>query len=322
MKKLIFYLFFILILIIKIIYFYQQNYNLVFKNNKLYEKFVELNLVDVNGDISLISVKSIRDTQEEKFTELYGDNALENVEKILAEKHDMNEELTLKFSELNGQIVELESKVSNLNSQYEQLKKSKEISYTINGVPTINQYPNYPTGCESIALTILLNYHGVNVSPSDIISKLKKGSLPYYEQNVLYGGNPEVEFVGNPLSSGGFGVYEKPIAEVANIYKTGIIIRENFAFSNVLNLVKNGTPVLVWSSMGLSVPYISTSWIYKPTNEIIQWKANEHAVVIFGYNDNYVIISDPMGGKVKYQSISVFEQRYNYFGKKALYYEV
>ena len=72
--------------------------------------------------------------------------------------------------------------------------------------------------------------------------------------------------------------------------------------------------------MNLSVPYISKSWIYEPTGETIYWKANEHAVVIIGYTEDKVIISDPINGKVKYQSKTIFNERYNYYGKKALYY--
>ena len=167
---------------------------------------------------------------------------------------------------------------------------------------------------------MLLRYYGINVSPDSIIQNLKKESLPYYEAGVRYGGNPEVGFIGNPYSSSSFGVYEKPIAEVANMYKSGIQIRNNFSFQEVLNLVKNNHPVMVWTSMGLSVPYISQSWVYKPTMETIYWKAGEHAVVIVSYNENTLIVADPIGGKLKNYSVSLFEQRYNYFGRKALYY--
>lgn len=77
---------------------------------------------------------------------------------------------------------------------------------------------------------------------------------------------------------------------------------------------------MVWTSMSLAVPYISQSWIYEPTGETIYWKANEHAVVIIGYTEDKVIISDPINGKAKYQSKIIFKERYNYYGKKALYY--
>lgn len=72
--------------------------------------------------------------------------------------------------------------------------------------------------------------------------------------------------------------------------------------------------------MYLAAPYISTSWIYEPTGEKIYWKANEHAVVLIGYTSDKVIISDPIGGQMKYQSLAIFRERYNYYGKKALYY--
>ena len=68
---------------------------------------------------------------------------------------------------------------------------------------------------------------------------------------------------------------------------------------------------MVWTSMSLAVPYISQSWIYEPTGETIYWKANEHAVVIIGYTEDKVIISDPIDGKAKYQSkyITIMERR-------------
>ena len=215
--------------------------------------------------------------------------------------------------------------------KYKEIQKRKEVVYNssrindsslvlISNFPSFNQYPNYPTGCESVALTLLLNYYGVSVSVSDVIANLSKEDLPFSENGILYGGNPEKGFVGDPYSSNGYGVYESPIGNVSNMYKGGVISRSGVPFSEVLNFVSQNKPVVVWTSMGLSVPYISSSWIYKPTGEKISWKANEHAVVLIGYNDNYVIISDPMGGQIKYQSRSVFEQRYNYFGRKVVYY--
>ena len=85
-------------------------------------------------------------------------------------------------------------------------------------------------------------------------------------------------------------------------------------------MVQSGKPVMVWTSMGLSLPYISQSWIYKPTMETIYWKAGEHAVVMVGADNSSVVVADPIGGTLKTYSRSLFEERYNYFGKKALYY--
>ena len=108
--------------------------------------------------------------------------------------------------------------------------------------------------------------------------------------------------------------------DVANSFKNGIKGGSNIPFNYIVNLVQDGIPVMAWTSMELRLPYISKSWVYKPTGEVISWKANEHAVVIVGVNDSSIVVVDPIGGKLKTYSKSLFEQRYNYYGKKALYY--
>lgn len=246
----------------------------------------------------------------------------EDIEEIMTSEKTISKDLEEDITSLENTIVDLEDKLSSLQKEYYKLVKenTEKNSFYISNVPFINQYPNYPTGCESVALTILLNYYGVAVTPDDIINKLPKGSVPITKDGKLYGGNPEVEFIGNPYSLNAYGVYEKPIANVASQYKSGIKIATGTSFEKILEVVKTGKPVMVWTSMYLAVPYISRSWIYEPTGETIYWKANEHAVVIIGYTEDKVIISDPIDGKAKYQSKSIFKERYNYYGKKALYY--
>ena len=190
----------------------------------------------------------------------------------------------------------------------------------INNVITFNQYPTYYTGCESVALYILLKYYNIDVTVDGIIEKLPKGSLPYQEENITYGGNPELEFIGNPYNKDSYGVYDYPIQQVADQYRENITNSTGKSLNEMLEIVKENRPVLVWNSMGMALPYISTSWIYKPTGKKIDWIANEHAVVIIGYSDSKIIISDPMGGKIKYLDRNTFEQRYNYYGKRNLYY--
>lgn len=316
-----------------IILFYQECIRLDDENKTLFKEFKKNQLVDVNGKINLVGVRTEYDTLKNEIKALFKQDTveIEKFKKQIDDKKSNNVELKNKMESLSKEMSSLESKNKDLTNQYNVLKnKYNQLrnSLSVNngsisnpyGFPLINQYPTYPTGCESVALTMLLRYYGINVSPSDVINKLKKEALPYYENGIKYGGNPEVGFVGNPYSSSSYGVYEKPIAAVANTYKSGIQIRSNFSFNEVLNLVANNHPVMVWTSMGLSVPYISTSWIYKPTGETISWKAGEHAVVLLSYHGDTVIIAAPIGGKLKNYSKSVFEQRYNYFGRKALFY--
>lgn len=233
------------------------------------------------------------------------------------------EELKLKNEELKKKREQLNVQKSNLQNTYNKIleEERKKNSYMIDGVPRINQYSmGYPTGCESAALTSLLKFWGVSVNMWDVVNKLPKGSLPYSENGIRYGGNPYLEFVGHPSISSSYGVYEKPIISVANSFKSGIIDGTGTSLEGVLNIVKEGRPVVVWVSMYMAVPYVSTSWIYRPTGEKISWMANEHALVVIGYTPSQVIVTDSLNGGVRYYDKNVFRSRYNTYGKRAVYY--
>lgn len=335
MKKFILLSILIIILIATSVSIYLININILKENNEYYEFFNKEKLVGVDGAINLSNVKLEHDNL---YNELLDKFKQDNYEynsyiKILEEKMNSNEVLKKETDSLSSNISNLDDKKNNLNLQYSTLEKKyndlkmkkETIKVTVNqsnsyNFPLINQNPKYPTGCESVALTMLLKYYGVNVNPDMVIARLKKGSVPYNENGVLYGANPELEFVGDPYSKYSYGVYEGPIRDVANSFKSGIKGGSNIPFNSVVSLVQSGIPVMAWTSMGLSLPYISKSWIYKPTGETISWKANEHAVVIVGVNDSSITVADPIGGMLKTYSKSLFEQRYNYYGKKALYY--
>lgn len=243
---------------------------------------------------------------------------------------DIKNKLNSKYEELNISNDELKKKKEQLNVQKNNLQNTynkileeerKKNSYMIEGVPRINQYSmGYPTGCESAAITSLLKFWGVSVNISDVVNKLPKGSLPYSENGVRYGGNPYLEFVGHPSTYSSYGVYEKPIISVANSFKSGVIDGTGSSLDGVLNIVKEGRPVVVWVSMYMAVPYISTTWIYKPTGEKISWMANEHALVVIGYTPNQVIVADSLNGGIRYYDKGVFRSRYNTYGKRAVYY--
>lgn len=296
-------------------------------SSELYNVLEEKGVVGVDGNVNLVEMKSKRDNLYNEIVLLYKEEYnYDNYVNIIENTKNNNTNLNSEIGLLSIEITELVKEKDSLTKQRDVLKKKYDnLVYSGNSnnnynFPLINQNIKYPTGCESVSLTMLLRYYGVNVSVDDVINRLKKGDLPYYESGVKYGGNPELEFVGTPYSSSSYGVYEKPIAEVANNFKNGINVRNNFPFSEVVNIVSSGKPVMAWTSIGLSLPYISTSWVYKPTMETIYWKSNEHAVVIVGIEGSNVVVADPIGGKIKKYSKSLFEERYNYYGKRALYY--
>lgn len=309
-------------------YFVSDYYQLLDKKKELQNEALKLGILNDYGDIDLSSVYLEKSKLEDELLEKYETIDTTEINAFIDEVNSSNNLIEEEIVALNNEVETLNSKVEQLEKQYNVLKKKKEEmqntssydTYLIDDVITFNQYPNYPTGCESVALYILLRYYDVDVTVDDIISKLPKGDIPYYKDEVLYGGNPYLEFVGSPYSSDSFGVFDVPIYNVALQYKEGIVSGKGNDLDTVLGIVSQGRPVMVWTSMYLALPYVSRSWIYPETNEIINWPANEHAVVIVGFNEDYVIISDPIDGKIKYQDRNLFESRYNYYGKRNLYY--
>ena len=141
------------------------------------------------------------------------------------------------------------------------------------------------------------------------------------EGGVLYGGNPEVEFVGDPRDPHGYGVYEEPIIDVANHFKSGIINYSGSSLDSVLELVKQGVPVQVWVSIDLKDTKVCVSWKDKKTSIKISWICDLHSVVIGGFNSHTVYVSDPYHGSIIGYNRTQFERIYNLFGKRAIYYK-
>ena len=202
----------------------------------------------------------------------------------------------------------------------ERIIKIKAKTVMINNFPTYSQFPNYPNGCETIALYLMLKYYGVNVSPETLVNNLRKGDGVHWENGIRYGGDPEIEFVGDPRDQHGYGVYQKPIINLASKYKSGMVDYTGHSLSQVLEIVRSGKPVQVWVSINLRNTSVCADWVHKASGKTIKWICNLHSVVIVGFNDSYVYVSDPYTGSIKRYSRSQFQSRYNLFGKRAIYF--
>lgn len=260
--------------------------------------------------------------------DLLNDNTSTN-KNVLALEEDINN-LTKQVNDNDTEINSLNTKKETITDEIvsveNKIKELEEIKTTIalntkyiNGVISVNQHPNYPTGCESVALYILLRYYNVNVSIDDIISSIPKGDLPHLIDGKFYGANPEKEFVGNPLTDYSYGIFNNPIKDVANMFKSGASTKTGMDFNEVLKLIDEDRPVIVWATINMIPSYISSKWTDEDGN-LIEWKANEHALVVIGYNDDNIIVSDPYTGSIRYYEKDVFIDRYNYLGKRAVWY--
>lgn len=253
------------------------------------------------------------------------ENAVSQVKKEVETLENTIMTLDNTINELNENKSTLTNEITTLKKEYNTLyvKMQNTALYQVENFPTFDQRKDYPNGCESIALYLLLKYHGVNVTPDEIINKLKKGAAPYTLNGVKYGADPEIEFVGDPKSKSGYGVFENPIIDVANQFKSGIVKATGKSLDEILEIVKSGKPVQVWASSYGRTPTKCNTWTSTSgnSNKTITWYCNFHSLVLIGATSSKVIVSDPLTGTYVNYDKKTFEYAYNFYGKRAIYYE-
>ena len=184
-----------------------------------------------------------------------------------------------------------------------------------------NQHPNYPTGCESAALYILLKYYNVNVTMEQIVNALPKGPVPYTSNGKLVGADPEREFVGDPRNSWSYGVFNTPLRDTANKFKTGAKTRTGAAVADIIKLLDAGSPVVAWYCTNPSVGITYTnSWYDYKTDRYIRWPGGEHAVVVCGHSGDTITYRDPNTGGSRTMTQTQFAKVFNELGGRILWY--
>jgi len=189
--------------------------------------------------------------------------------------------------------------------------------------PTYNQNPKYPTGCETVALYILLNYYKVSVSIDTLINELDKAPISIINEDTgeICVSDPSKVFLGDPTTSkNSRGVYTAPIQKLANKYKEGAIAKVGLDFSEVEALVNSGRPVVAWTTINLGNSNVVLLGNSCETGEQLYWHTHEHAMVVIATDDKYVVVSDPYTGTIRYFNKSTFISRYNLMGKRVVYY--
>ena len=159
-------------------------------------------------------------------------------------------------------------------------------------VSFINQYPELPTGCESVALTIALRSMGFNLEKTTIVDAY----LDYSDGDFVNA------YVGDPYSYEGMGVYPPGLVNAANSYLAdqGSKMRAyditGTAWNDLFVYVEKGYPVLIWVTIDSYAP----SFIGVEQDEWI-WYENEHCVVLYevAHESGQVSISDPTYGDLQ-----------------------
>ena len=194
-------------------------------------------------------------------------------------------------------------------------------------VKNILQLPDLPTGCESVSLTITLNYLGCHTDKYEIVRKYLPKQEFYYVGKELHGADFRTTFAGDPEDENSFGCYAPCIASTANtcLRDKGFHAEAHDLtgtdFETLLSdYIDKGIPLPVWiTNYGLAESYLSDSW-KTPEGELLTWRSPEHCVVLTGYDrtENLVYVSDPIYGNTEYD-LDLFVKRFNEMGKQAVY---
>jgi uncharacterized protein YvpB len=159
-------------------------------------------------------------------------------------------------------------------------------------VPTLQQFPELPRGCEVTSLAMLLNFAGISVDKLTLADEIPK--VPYFSDG--YFGNPHQGFVGNmyTYNQPGLGVYHEAIEELANQYMPGQI--DNLTgdrFSSVQKKLNEGKPV--WVIVGSTFTFLQEeqweTWNTKVGE--INITRRMHSVLVTGYDEDNVYFNDP-----------------------------
>lgn len=170
-----------------------------------------------------------------------------------------------------------------------------QISHTELKIASIQQEPELPQGCEITSLAMVLNYYNFDIDKVTLADNY----LP--KQPIEQGVNPDKYYMGDPHGQGWY-CYAGPIVEAANTYlnqqESNLAAYDisNATEKEICRYIKEGAPVILWSTLNCEEPRVSESIVWFVDNMDYHPYTNLHALVIYGYTYDSFLILDPQGG--------------------------
>ncbi len=194
-------------------------------------------------------------------------------------------------------------------------------------VPYYSQENWLPTGCETVSTKMLLEYYLKEEIPVETIIDLLHCEYPQEIDGRTYAPHPAKSFIGSPWDDTSFGCYAPVMVNAMNeilpeeytaIETTGMELQEL-----VSTYLAQGTPVLIWETMNMWETHPTVGWYLldddgNPTDDWYQWQANEHCMVLVGYDQEDYYFNDPLDnhGIIRYDK-NLCEKRYAEQGKNS-----
>jgi uncharacterized protein YvpB len=189
-------------------------------------------------------------------------------------------------------------------------------------VPMVYQNPRFPTGCEPVAATMLLNYYGNNVTREKFVEKMPYGDYPYTgKYGKRYGPDPDKVFVGDPKDPGAWGIYAPGLKNTIDQFLADAgksVVISDCTLDKLYEQIDRGNPVVVWATIDMKADFKGASWYIEGKKELFTWIREEHCLVLTGYDKSgNLLFNDPLRGKVKY-SAAEFERAFNALGRQGI----
>ena len=200
--------------------------------------------------------------------------------------------------------------------------KDSQKANIIKGVPVLSQFPEFPTGCESVSTVTVLKFYGENITAAKFIDKsLPKSADFYYESGKRYGPSPYDFFIGNPRTAASYGCMAPVIEKALCDYFGGSERVKNTTGTELSELcskyIDNGIPVIMWATINMIETNPKNTW-YLRDGTRFSWPGNEHCLVLTGYDADSYYFNDPYAGKtVKYKKQTV-KDRYAELGRQSV----
>ena len=171
---------------------------------------------------------------------------------------------------------------------------------------------------------MLLEYYTHEETEIEDMISVIACQYPKERNGKSYAPHPENAFIGSPWDESSFGCFAPVIVKMLNhllpknyqaVDTTGTDLQELAE-----KYLPQGTPVLVWATIYMRQSFPNVSWyLYKqygyPTDKKFQWLANEHCMVLVGYDETYYYFNDPYesNGLISFKRETT-EKRYEEIG--------
>lgn len=232
-------------------------------------------------------------------------------------------ELSSKDS-LETALEHIQNKIQKTSYKYSDDSSPAESTIPITGL----SQKGIPTGCESVSTVCVLQYYGIDINVDSFINNFLPCDTFYWQDGKLCGPNPHEFFVGNPYNVSSLGCYPDVVIKALNKMKNkafpGI---ENLHFEKITDqnldslitqYVPQQIPLILWVTINMQEPYDGMKY-YLENGSLYTWKAQEHCVVLCGYNAESYYIMDPLAdGEIVAYSKDLVNKRYIEMGMYAI----